>query len=226
MHARCTPLKQTPLNMTKVFITILTVTILGCNNSDNSNTSSSSDTKQVEKKDTFPVKELFVDNGDEEGWGADIRLSIISNSETDTSKIFTATSTYEGKKLGLLISIPKKKEGDKGFASGITMKSIGTESDNLLKALSKLYKQKIDTTLKFTNSISVTYVNLDEFAKSLGGQDGGQYKTENQYKLFYEGKKEGDYAELYLNINPTEHWIELKEKDEEYRPIIIKFLRQ
>ncbi|RXK62074.1 hypothetical protein ESA94_03420 [Lacibacter luteus] len=212
--------------MTKALITILILTILSCNNSDNSNASSSSDTKQVEKTDTFPVKELFVENGDEEGWGADIRLSIISNSETDTSKVFTAISTYEGKRLGLLVSIPKKKEGDKGFASGITLKSIGAESDNLLKVLSKLYKQKVDTTLKFTSSVSVTYVNLDEFAKSLGAEDGGQYKTENQYKLFYEGEKEGDYAEIYLNINPTEHWIELKEKDEEYRPVIIKFLRQ
>jgi hypothetical protein len=212
--------------MTKIFLIILTITILSCNNSDNSKTASSSDTKQVEKTDTFPVKDLLVDNGEEEGWGADIRLSIISSSETDTSKTFTATSTYEGKKLGLLVSVPKKKEGEKGFSSGITLNSIGAESDNLLKVLSKLYKQKLDTTLKFTKSVSVTYVNLDEFAKSLGAQEGGQYKTENQYKLFYEGEKEGDYAELYLNINPTEHWIELKEKDEEYRPIIIKLLRQ
>jgi hypothetical protein len=212
--------------MTKLLIAISTLTILSCSNSDNSKISAPSDTKQVENNETFPVKELFVDNGDEEGWGADIRLSIISNSETDTSKIFTATSTYEGNKLGLLVSVPKKKEGEKGFSSGITLSSIGAESDNLLKVLSKLYKQKVDTTLKFTNSVSVTYVNLDEFAKSLGAQDGGQYKTENQYKLFYEGEKEGDYAELYLNINPTEHWIELKEKDEEYRPIIIKFFRQ
>ena len=202
------------------------MTILSCNNSDNSKTTSTSDKKQVEKKDTFPEKELFVDNGDEEGWGADIRLSIISISESDTAKLFTAISTYEGKRLGLLVSVPKKKEGDKGFGSGITLKSIGVESDNLLIVLSKLYKQKVDTTLKFTSSVSVTYVNLDEFAKRLGAEDGGQYKTENQYKLFYEGEKEGDYAEIYLNINRTEHWIELKEKDEEYRPVIIKFLRQ
>lgn len=200
--------------------------ILSCNNSNNSKASSSSDTKQVEKRETFPIKELFVDNGEEGGWGADIRLSIISNSETDTSKMFTAISTHEGKRLGLIVSTPKKKEGDKGFASGITFKSIGAESDNLLKVLSKLYKQKVDTALKFTNAVSITYVNLDEFAKSLGAENGGQYKTENQYKLFYEGREEGDYAEIYLNINATEHWIELKEKDEEYRPVIIKFLRQ
>ena len=212
--------------MTRIFITILTITLLSCNNSDNSRSDITVDTKQFEKKDTFPVKELFVDKGDEEGWGADIRLSIIANSENDTAKLFTAISTYDGKRLGLLVSVPKKKEGDKGFASGIIMKSIGAESDNLLRLLSKLYKQKVDSTLKFTNSKSMTYVNLDEFAKSLGAQDGGQYKTENQYKLFYEGEKEGDYAELYLNINPTEHWLELKEKDEEYRPVIIKFLRQ
>lgn len=76
------------------------------------------------------------------------------------------------------------------------------------------------------NSVSVTYVDLGEFAKSLGAKDGGEYKTENQYKLFHEGNDEGEYAEIFLNINETEHWIELKEKDEEYRPVIIKLLKQ
>jgi hypothetical protein len=178
------------------------------------------------KSQVFPIKELIVDNGEEDGWGADIRLSIVSIAETDTSKLFTAISTYQDKKLGLLVSVPKKKEGEKGFASGISLKSIGTESDNLLQTLTMLYKQKADSTLKFINSVSVTYVNLDEFSKSLGLQDGGEYKTQNQYKLFFEGSNEEEYAELYLNISPTEHWIELLEKDEEYRPIIIKFLKQ
>ena len=201
----------------------LTLFLLSCNNADKTTNSD----KAIQSKDeASSIKELVVDNGEEEGWGADIKLSIISIKETDTSRVFITTSTYEGKKLGFSVSIPKAKEGNGGFASGIELKSIGSESDNLLLALAKLYKQKVDTTLKFTESVSLTYVNLDEFAKSLGAKDGGKYKTENQYKLFYEGIKEGEYAEVYLNINQTEHWIELKEKDEEYRPIIIKFLKR
>ena len=201
----------------------LTLFLLSCNNADKT---SNSETAKQSNNEILPIKELVIDNGEEEGWGADIRLSIISVKETDTSRVFITTSTYEGKKLGFSVSVPKAKEGNSGFASGIVVKSIGPESDNLLLTLSKLYKQKADTTLKFTESVSLTYVNLDEFAKSLGAKDGGEYKTENQYKLFYEGIKEGEYAEIYLNINQTEHWIELKEKDEEYRPIIIKFLKR
>lgn len=210
--------------MTKKILYGLFLFLFSCNNSDK--TQDSSINPSQKNSETFPTKELIIDNGEEEGWGADIRLSIVSIEETDTSKLYTAISTYQDKKLGLLVSIPKKKEGDKGFASGISLKSIGPESDNLLLTLAKLYKQKADSSLKFTNSISVTYVNLDEFAKSLGAQDGGDYKTQNQYKLFYEGSDEDEYAELYLNISSTEHWIELREKDEEYRPIIIKFLKQ
>jgi hypothetical protein len=202
----------------------LALFLFSCNNSDKAPGSTTD--SQKENTDTYPIKELIVDNGEDEGWGADIRLSIVSFAETDSSKLYTAISTYQGKKLGFLVSIPKKKEGDKGFASGISLKSIGTESDNLLQTLANLYNLKADSTMKFTNSISVTYVNLDEFAKSLGAQDGGDYKTQNQYKIFYEGSGEDEYAELYLNISPTEHWIELREKDEEYRPIIIKFLKQ
>jgi len=33
-----------------------------------------------------------------------------------------------------------------------------------------------------------------------------------------------DEAELFVNINQTEKWIELKEKDEEYRPLLIEAL--
>ena len=201
----------------------LTLFLLSCNNADKTGNSK---TAKQNNNETFPIKELIVDNGKEEGWGADIRLSIISIKETDTSRVFITTSTYEGKKLGFLVSVPKAKEGNSGFASGIELKSIGSESENLLLTLSKLYKQKADTTLKFTEAVSLTYVNLDEFAKSLGAKDGGEYKTENQYKLFYEGIKDGEYAEVYLNINQNEHWIELKEKDEEYRPIIIKLLKR
>jgi hypothetical protein len=169
------------------------------------------------------TKELEIDPS-KEGWGGDIRLSLVSMAETDTSKLYTAMSTYHDKKLGLLISFPKPKAGNPGFVNELTFKSIGPESDYLIQVLEKLYKQKPSLNLKFTNSIAMTYVDLGDYGKSLGAQDGGGYETYNQYKLFYEGEEEEDYAELYLNINASERWIELKEKDEEYRPTIIKVL--
>ena len=43
-------------------------------------------------------------------------------------------------------------------------------------------------------------------------------------KLFYESANENEYAELYLNINENEHWVEIREKDEEYRKAVLGFL--
>jgi hypothetical protein len=79
--------------MKKLLSAILTISILSCNSSDNSEIPSSSENTKVTQDDNFAVKELVVDNGEDEGWGADVKLSITSNSETDTSNIYTATST-------------------------------------------------------------------------------------------------------------------------------------
>ena len=211
--------------MKGLYIAVLTITFLSCNNSNNSKAITNSDTTRTEKKDTFSVKELFVDKGEEEGWGADIKLSVVEKSENDTASIYKAVSSYNGQELGLLVFVPKRKEGDKGFGHGISLKSIGSQSNYLLQTLSQLYEQPFDKTAIFVKSIDVTYVNLKEFAKAVAGQE-GQYTAANEYKLFFEGKSEEDYAELYLNINPTDNWLEIREKDEEYRPIVLRFLKQ
>lgn len=207
----------------KKIIIIPFVLLFGCSDSESS---SDKEIKTVETKSSYPIKPLVIDNGEEEGWGADIRLSVINITEKDTALVYKVVSNYENKNIGFSVSVPKKKEGVKGFGSGITLKSIGEESDLFLWTLSKLYKQENDTSIKFTNSISVNYVNLNEFAKSLGANQIDVKEIANEYKLFFEAQNGEDYAELYLNINPNEPWIELKEKDEEYRPQIIKFLKE
>jgi len=208
--------------MQKIKIIFFLATLFSCSNNQtnaDNNYGATSATK------TYPVQPLQIDNGEEEGWGADIRLSIVETSENDTAKVYKAVSSYKGQKLGLLVSVPKRKEGDKGFGQGISLKSIGTQSDYLFRTLQQLYKQPIDTTATFIKDIKVTYVNLREFAKAVTGQE-GQYTAANEYKLFFEGTSDEDYAELYLNVNTTDNWIELREKDEEYRPIVLRFLRQ
>ncbi|MFP5043090.1 hypothetical protein, partial [Parasediminibacterium sp. JCM 36343] len=214
----------TPLNLTMQNISIICflMTLFGCSNNqaDTGNTKNATSATQ-----TYPIKPLQIDKGEEEGWGADIRISIIEKTENDTLNIYKAVSIYNGQELGLLISVPKRKEGAKVFGQGISLKSIGTKSDYLLRTLSRLYKQTVDTTITFAKDINITYVNLKEFAKAVAGQE-GQYTSANEYKLFFEGKSDEDYAELYLNVNPTDNWIELREKDEEYRPIVLRFLRQ
>jgi hypothetical protein len=171
----------------------------------------------------FPAKPLIVFDNKEDGWGGDIRLSIVNIDENDSSTVYKAISSYQNKTLGLLIMIPKAKESSNGFGKGIVLKSIGKESDNLLTTLAGLYKQHVDPNSKFIASVAVGYVDLSEFAKSLTGKTDDANSVTGEYKLFFENK--GDEAELFLNINARERWLDLREKDEEYRPSVIKALK-
>ena len=207
--------------MKKITSLFLLLTVISC--ADNSSTMSKTSTDTATST-SFPAKALVISDDEDEGWGGDLKLSITEIKENDTAKVYKVVSTYEGKDLGVLVSVPKAKEKNKGFASGLTLASIGKESDNLLTTLASIYKQKTDSSIQFINAISLNYVNLTEFGKSLGGKEPESKNAVAEYKLFFQGDE--DYAELYLNVNPEEHWIELKEKDEEYRPAIIKFLRK
>jgi hypothetical protein len=168
------------------------------------------------------VKPLVIFNDKEDGWGGDIRLSIVGMSENDTAQIYKAVSLYKGIPLGLLIFVPKRKTGDQGFGNGISLKSLGKESNNLLYELAKLYKQNVAIDVKFGESVSASFVDLKKFAKSVVGKVGEGDPNTMEYKLFIETKD--DEAELFLNINPVDNWIELREKDLDYRTVVIKAL--
>lgn len=211
--------------MTRLFIIILTAAFCSCNNSDNSKANTTTDTKQVATKDTYQVKELFVDKGDEEGWGADIRLSITEIAKTDTSIIYFANSLYDNKNVGLKIIIPTASPiNEKELAQILTLQSSGNISDNLVQTLSKLYKVKADTTLHFVSSKRIAFIDLNEFAKAQFGQEQANKTTAKEMKVFFEAENPDDNAELYININEAEHWLEIREKDEGYRKQVIKGL--
>ena len=197
--------------MKRILAIILTMTFLSCNYLDNSTS--------INKKDTFPVKELIVNKSEDQGMGADIRLSFTESIPTNKGIVYKVTSTYKNKMIGFDITVPNTG------LSKLIINGVGINSDNFIQAISKLYKQKIDTSLHFVNSITVDCINMGDFIDSLNKQaNSNYYSTKSQYKLFFQGKSEDDYAELYLNVNMTEHWIELEEKDEQYRPFLIKFL--
>jgi hypothetical protein len=211
--------------MLKTFIIILTVTLLSCTNSGNSTNTSTVDTKKTVSKetspaiDTFATKELSFNKDNEQGWGADIRLSFTHSRPADKGIIYKVNSSYKNKIIGFEITVPNPG------LSKLTIKSVGANSNNFIHVLSKLYKQKLDTTLHFTDLITADCMNMGDYIDSLNKQADANYvSTKSQYKLFFQGKNEDDYAELYLNVNEKEHWIELEEKDEEYRPILIKLL--
>jgi len=76
----------------------------------------------------------------------------------------------------------------------------------------------------FINSAKLAFVDLNEFAKSKFGKDAIPQTDAKEMKLFFETQDPDDYAELYVNINDKEHWLELREKDEGFRKQVIKFL--
>ena len=87
-----------------------------------------------------------------------------------------------------------------------------------------MYKLKDDTAKHFISSAKLAFVDLNEFAKAKFGKDAVPHTDAKEMKLFFETEDPEDYAELYVNINDKEHWLELREKDEGYREQVIKFL--
>jgi len=211
------------MTIQKISIIIFLATLFSCSNNINQPV----DQQALGTALGYPIKPLqryTEDDLDSSGTG--LRISIVEKSENDSAELYKVISTYKGKEVGLSVSVPKAKEGNKGFGEGIMVESIGSPSDNLLQTLSEIYGKHIDTSARFVKKIVLNYVNLKEFAKSVAGTEGQPYTAVNEYKLFFEGKEDGEYAEVYLNINPKEDWIELAEKDEEYRPVLLHFLKQ
>jgi hypothetical protein len=168
--------------------------------------------------DTFPSKPIFVDTSEVDGWGGDIRLSFTEKSYTDTSIIYNVNSTFENKHLQFLVSVPKE-----GHVK-LLFKSVGAGSDNFVRFLKYLYSGVTDSLIKLNKQTSVDCIHMGNYVDSLNKQSQATYTTTHTCKLFFQGQKEDDYAELYFNINDEEHWIELREKDKDYRNMIIKFL--
>src|SRR4051794_20338352 len=102
------------------------------------------------------------------------------------------------------------------------IKSVGSASDNLLLLLQDLYKEEIVANSKFVASKTINFIDLNEFVKAKFGQKSERADSVRELKVFFESDNEDDYAELYININPAEKWLELKEKDEEYRPGVLR----
>ena len=203
--------------MLKPLLIFAWLLVIGCT----SNTSKSSG----EKKDsiismTYPVKPLQILTEEEEGWGADVRLSIVKVIHQDSVTQYKILSTYNGKEIGFEIIIPAKLS----IKGALEFRSTGQNSDEFLHVLSKLYNVKSDSLKYFTKSCKLTGIDLNEFANDKLGAKISIIAGLKEMKLFYEPANENDYAELYLNINENEQWVEVKEKDEEYRKAVLGFL--
>ncbi|MEO3403669.1 hypothetical protein AAFN85_07180 [Mucilaginibacter sp. CAU 1740] len=166
---------------------------------------------------------LFDPNNNAEGFGGDVRLSVTQKTKVNEVVVYDLKANYRGKLVGFQIVVPENTNQSKeGFGKGIEIKSMGKISDDFRNALAEIYKIKTDQEKKFIDKIPVAFVDLDAFAKSVvknAKLDGSDFK---KLKLFFESK-DGEEAELFFNINKDQTQVELAEKDEEYRPLLINF---
>lgn len=202
---------------------ILALILLSCNNGKKSEKGIKVREDLGQSSDSLPSKELVIVKDDEEGWGTDIRLSIVKAEKTDTLITYFVSSHYDGRIIGFKMSIPSSppKNGS-DLAQILTFTSIGVASDYFISTLSKLYKQKVDQDIHFISSKGVAFIDLDALAKSQFGNVPVNKTSAKEMKIFFEAENPDDNAELYININEKEHWVEIKEKDEGYRKQVIK----
>ena len=190
--------------------------LFGCKNNDSKSQKSSN-------LDTIKLEDITSRIDQEEGW-YDIFLKVTSDIKTDTSHIYVAKGLYKQKIVGVEIEVSSKigagiidGQPDKSgmVSNAVQLKSLGQESDELIKALAELYK--LPTDQGFTKEpIVANAFSLNEKPVNLDKND--YYKL----KLFFEVNDNNLYSEVFLNINTEKREVEIHEKDEGYRKPIIK----
>lgn len=212
-------LHETFEHMRITIFLIFSIAFMGCESRSKKNNETHADSII---KDAYPVLPLHILTEEEDGGGADIRLSIVNIEKSDSFIIYKILSIYNQQQVGFEVDIPSKRE----LKIPLKLKSIGTASDNFLHVFSTLYQSKLDSTKRFTSYCKATFIDMNEFAKDHLGQTISGIEGLKEYKLFFESDKDEDYAELYLNVNEREHWIEVQEKDAGYRKPILRLLTQ
>ncbi|QYR19643.1 hypothetical protein KZ483_17280 [Paenibacillus sp. sptzw28] len=155
----------------------------------------------------------------------DLEFDIVEFQRRDDRNYFRVYGQYKDEIVGfdVLINsdlIPGWDNGDinrDAFSfKGITLKSIGKESDAFLKVLLELYG--FNGELQFEDEISFTCFPLEGDPRNIAFED-------IKFKVFFDDNDEmGLYCEAYMNVSVKSYIFEFKEKDTEYRENILRTL--
>lgn len=173
-------------------------------------------TKAVSFLEAAPAKDAWYD----------VRFAAAVEPQAPDKRILHLRNRYEDQPVGLDVLVQGKfrtalkLEGgsakiDSDALRGlkVTLLRSGTESDQLLKVLDRLYGTGLQPKA-MVQSFALEAIPLQ-------GEDDGFAKV----KLFGNSNgKQDEYFELFLNVNFTEGWAELAEKDPAYRVPIIRTL--
>ncbi|WP_374019102.1 hypothetical protein ABU162_05020 [Paenibacillus thiaminolyticus] len=165
-----------------------------------------------------------IDENTEEGF-QDLEFDIVESRFEEDRNHFLVFGQYHHEIVGfevivrndMLPGIVQWHINEEAFyGTGITLKSIGPESDAFIRALLELYGY--EGKLKCKDEIPLTCI-------SLHGDPGNIKQEEVKFKVFYDDHSVQDlYCEFYINILVQDNILELKEKDTEYRENIVRAL--
>lgn len=181
-----------------------------------------------QKDKAIELKEIEVKYDEQDGF-KDINLTITSEEKTNDRHIYLAKGLYNGKVVGLKFEVLSNMPNgltengpnpETGFIkNALVIKSIGSESDEFLEALSELYG--FPTNQKFKSTIYVpTIFSLNK--QNVNLEKAGYF----HFKAFLDEDNESNYCEFFFNVDSGKRIIELHEKDMEYRKLIIKAFSQ
>src|ERR1051326_523756 len=160
---------------------------------------------------------------DSAGWNGTIRFSITGTEQTPAGRILFAEAGTGDQKEGINIALPLPDDETKdGPEKNILISSAGKTSDRLLHTMADLSGLKM-TGKKFRKELRLACTDLQPVAGT-GGMNVSKTGVAH-FKLFHNpAGKPGEYFELYLDINEKEGWLELQERDENYRQAILETL--
>jgi len=200
-----------------------TMMMAACGNSNQKKTDGS-DTATANTIERVRIEQLT--NGTPGPEKKNFFLRITDEVKTDSSRIYTTKSIYNkdtvGAKIEVVDFIPAgiidgQPSDDVGFTKGkIKITTLGTQSDNLVKALGELFQ--MPSTDGFTKEVVLPNV----FSSNKVNVDLSK-KTAYSFKLFLENKK-AEPAELFFNVDTYKHSIEFSEKDPSFRAGFISAL--
>lgn len=147
----------------------------------------------------------------------DLTLEIVDVQETDSNYIYTAEGLFKKDTVGIEISLSKivASQDSEKYPKGISIRTIGTKSDKLLRAMAKLYGTNFTPAPFRKDNIELPCTDLSN----------GKINFEEGSHLFKVKLDKGNKApELYINFDFSKKQISLNEKDVEYRSGVITCL--
>jgi hypothetical protein len=178
-----------------------------------------------EERSNFAVALPEITSESEEGFH-DLVLAITEHRKlADGAQTILASGLYKGTKVSLEVYLhpswqSRPFDADvpiKTYSGNLSIRSVGAESDLLLRAIDELYGTK--------QSPKAMNKTTDFTGICLGGNPQELSKEVVKIKSFFDSNSEDQYAEFFTNIDLNARKLYIREKDEEYRAAMVRALK-